>query len=111
MTARVFIPQLVERFDQGTGRLVPVFDFSAAASFGQLTPILEPSDNIQFLAHLAPKIRKALQDFGPDDYFVAVGDPTVIAICAGIIFRRNQRANILKWDRKLSIYNNIEVNP
>jgi hypothetical protein len=108
---RVFIPQLVERYDQATGRMTPVFDFSAAAHFGQLTPILEKSDNVQFLAFLAPKIRKALSDFGPDDHFLAVGDPTVIAMCAGIIFRRQQKVSFLKWDRVLKMYNSIEVNP
>src|ERR1700751_1561284 len=108
---KVFIPQVVERFDQGTGRMAPAFDFSAAAHFGQLTPILETSDNVQFLAFLAPKIRKALEDFGPDDHFLAVGDPPVIALCAGVIFPRNQKVSFLRWDRQMKMYHSIEVKP
>lgn len=108
---RVFIPQVTERFDHSANRMVPAFDFSAAAHFGQLTPILDVSDNVQFLAYLAPKIRKVLADFGPDDHFVAVGDPTVIAMCAGIIFQRQRKVSILKWDRGLKMYNSIEVQP
>lgn len=125
---RVFFPQVVKRYDftppgeprhphqrQQMGlepiRLVPAFDLSSAAQFGQLTPILGPDDNPMFLSWITPKIREALDDFGENDYFLAVGDPSVIAICAGIILRKRKVLKMLKWDRKLNVYISLEINP
>jgi len=108
-TPRVFIPQLVERFDQSMGRRVPVFDFTEAAAFGQLTPILAPEDDPMFLTMHMPKIDASLTDFGPDDYFLAAGDPSVMAVCAGIILRRQSSMKMLKWDKKLTRYITLEV--
>src|SRR5690349_16600252 len=101
---RVFIPQLVERFDSKAGRNVPVFDFTSAAAYGTLTPILDKDDDPMFLARITPKIREALADFHEDDYFVAVGDPSVIAVCSGLILRRRKALKMLKWDKKLGRY-------
>jgi hypothetical protein len=111
MTSKVFIPQRVKRFDRSSGQASNAFDFSAAAQFGQLTTILDDMDDPMFLALLTPKIREALNSFKEDDYLVAVGDPSVIAICSGIILRRQKRLNLLKWDRKLTMYIHLEVNP
>jgi hypothetical protein len=108
---RVFIPQLVERFDNRTGRNVPVFDFTSAAAYGTLTPILDKDDDPLFLARITPKIRDALADFNDEDYFVAVGDPSVIAVCSGLILRRRKTLKMLKWDKKLARYLTLEVNP
>jgi hypothetical protein len=109
--ARVFIPQVVTRFNPVSKTKEPVFDFSAAAQHGTLINVLSEEDNPLFLAHLAPKIRKALDDFKEEDRLLAVGDPSVIAICSGIILRRQRVLNMLKWDRKLQVYINVEVRP
>src|ERR1700692_2817423 len=101
MISKVFLPQVVQRFDHSTGSMMPAFDFSAAAQYGQLTPILEETDDAMFLARITPKMRAALEDFKEGDYLLAVGDPAVIAVCAGLILRRFKRLNMLKWDRKL----------
>jgi hypothetical protein len=111
MTSKVFIPQMVKRFDSAAGHVSNAFDFSAAMQFGQLTPILDDMDDPMFLARLTPKIREALATFTENDYLLAVGDPSVIAICAGLILRRQKRINMLKWDRKLKMYTHLEVNP
>ena len=111
MNSRVFLPQIVERFDQVKGGMVPAFDFSAAAQFGQLHAILGPEDDVAFLARITTKIRKSLDDFTDKDFLLAVGDPAVIAVCAGIILRRHKTLNLLKWDRKLRIYTHLEVTP
>ena len=108
---RVFIPQIVTRYDNVKKRIVPAFDFSAAAMFGQLTPILHDNEDPNYLGVIAPKICEALADFKEGDYFLAVGDPAVIALCSGVILRRIRKMNLLKWDRQLQIYFNMEVNP
>ena len=111
MTSKVFLPQVVQRFEHSSGRMVKAFDFSSAAQFGELTPILDSTDDPMFLARLTPKIRTALENFGEHDYLLAVGDPGVIAICSGLILRRRKKLRMLKWDRKLKIYISLEVNP
>jgi len=111
MIERVFIPQIVERIDPSTGRHVPVHDFSPAAQFGQLTPILGPEDNPMYLARITPKIREALEDFGDHDHLLAVGDPSVIGICCGLILRRRKTLSMLKWDNRSKIYIRLEINP
>lgn len=107
---RVFLPQVVERYDSATGRRVS-FDFSPAAQFGQLTEVLSSDDNPLFLAHLTQKIREVLEDFNENDYLLAVGDPAVIAACAGVLFRRQTKVKMLKWDRKMKVYIALEINP
>lgn len=108
---RVFIPQVTERFDHVAKRRVEAFDFTPAAQYGTLTEVLDKTDNPMFLARLTPKIRKALEDFGEHDYLLAVGDPAVIAICAGLILRRRKTLKMLKWDRHTKIYIVMELNP
>jgi len=107
---KVFIPQITERWDPIAEVSVPTFDFTGATTYGILTVILEKDDNPLFLARITAKIRAALRDFNDDDYFVAVGDPSVIAICAGILLRRSNRLKLLKWDKKLSRYILLEIN-
>lgn len=110
-TPKVYLPHIVERYDMDKKAMVSAFDFSAAAQFGQLTPILDKDDDVIFLARITSKIRKVLENFTEHDYLLAVGDPAVIAVCAGIILRRHKTLKLLKWDRKLRIYTNLEVTP
>ena len=111
MNSKVFIPQRVKRFDHDSGQTKNAFDFSAAAQFGELKTILDDADDPLFLALLTQKIRESLAAFSENDYLVAVGDPSVIAVCSGLILRRQKRLNMLKWDRKLKVYIHLEVNP
>jgi hypothetical protein len=109
--SKVFIPQIVEKYSEQNNRMDVLYDFSDAERFGELTAILEPTDNQLFLALITPKIRSVLKNFTDEDYFVAVGDPAVIAICAGIILRRHKKLKMLKWDRRMKMYISLEVNP
>lgn len=108
---RVFVPQIVMRFNEAANRVEPVYDFTAATQFGAIVPILDESDDPMYLSRLIHKINKALADFSPEDYFIAVGDPAVIATCAGIILRRQASMRMLKWSRKLTVYTPLEIKP
>lgn len=134
MEPRVFIPQIAERFipdtpeeqerraqydrdagreprSNGYGRLKPLFDFTPAAAFGQLTPVLEPRDNPMMIARISPRIAEVMESFNPEtDYFIPVGDPAVIAICTGLILRRTSKFKMLKWDRHTRMYVTLEIN-
>jgi hypothetical protein len=111
MGPRVFIPQVVSKYDHAKEKMAPTYDFSPAAAFGQLVTILDDDVNVMMLARLMPTIREALDDFSDDDFLLAVGDPAVIAACAGLILRRRRTMKLLKWDRKLRIYINMEIRP
>ncbi len=108
---RVFIPQVVERYNDRKERFEPVFDLSSATAFGMLTPILNPTDNPIYLARLTARIRESLKDFdGERDSFLAIGDPSLIAVCAGLILRRNQQFKMLKWDKHMGRYIVMDIN-
>lgn len=103
----VYIPNIVRRMEGG--KLRPVFDFTPAASFGKLKEIIEEFDDLLFTDHTAAKVASTLADFKPGDYLLAVGDPTAIALCAGILFRKHECVNMLKWDRKSRKYIELEL--
>lgn len=103
----VYIPNIVRRLEGG--RLRPVFDFSKAAAFGKLKEIIEEFDDLLFTDHTSAKVAATLADFKPGDYLLAVGDPTAIALCAGILFRKHESINMLKWDRKTKSYIELEL--
>ena len=106
---KVFVPHIVTRYDRETGRITPVMDFSAAALHGELTTVLEESDNPLFLNMLMAKIRRALESFDDNDCLLCVGDPTLIAACAAVIARRNPKITMLKWDKSMKHYIKVEV--
>lgn len=109
--SRVYIPQVPMRWDEERTEMKMAFDLGPAAAFGEIYPILQSNENPLFVARMIPDIRKRLQDFGHNDYFLAIGDPVLIAICSGILLRRNASIKMLRWDRRLKIYNELEVKP
>lgn len=110
MQPRVFIPQIIETFDEESQRMTPKYDFSLAEKFGDIHPILDRDDRIWFTAKITNKIRAALADFSDDDYLVAVGDPSIIAMCAGVILRRSKGMKMLCWDRRSAEYVALDIN-
>lgn len=107
---RVYIPQMIMKWDPDKNKSKPMFNFKSAAAYGDLVTILSPEDDIRFLARITSKIRAALANYEDDDYFIAVGDPSVLAICAGLILRRHPRMNLLRWDKQLACYTVLDIN-
>jgi hypothetical protein len=109
---RVFIPKIVEKRNPLTREFESVFDLSSVDQFGKLTPILDRRDDPKFMARMMPTIRSTLESFDPEkDYFLAIGDPSFIAVCSGLLFQRRAKFRMLKWDRKTSQYVVMELNP
>ena len=107
---RVFIPQIIERWDEYAER------FTRHSTAGR---------RVLRYAHLVSRQEKMFRCSLPvspagimarlpptsnEDFFVAVGDPSVIAICAGLILRRNNNLRLLKWDKKLARYIALDIN-
>ncbi|USN16404.1 hypothetical protein PLUTO_00880 [Luteibacter phage vB_LflM-Pluto] len=107
MIPRVFIPHIAMK--ENGNKLVPVFDFSQAQQFGQITPVLDADDNPMFISRLTHKIKNVLEGFSAEDYLLCVGDPAVIALCSGLILRRQMALKLLKWDRSMKTYIQVEV--
>lgn len=107
---KVFVPQIPSRFDRGMREWVPTVDMSGAERFGELIVALPPEANRLHIAPIVAAMKEKMADFGPEDYIVAVGDPSLIAAASVIAARRNGGLlRLLKWDRITSSYNSVEI--
>jgi hypothetical protein len=106
---RVFIPQIVKRYDKVQRVVVDMHDFTAAQTFGKLETVLDDNDNPDLLSRMTHKVNQKLATFTHEDYLIAVGDPCLIAVCAGVILRRQPTLNLLKWQRELRTYVLMEI--
>lgn len=97
--ARVFIPQIPSRFDTAAGAWMPTVNIEPAKKFGELHVMLPPEANRLELTTIVGLLKRMMADFGPKDYLVALGDPSVIALSAVMAERAAGRLRLLKWDR------------
>lgn len=104
----VYVPNIVRRKEGG--QLRPLFDLTEAARYGNLKEVIGEFDDLLFVDKIAAIAQETLKAFGPDDYLLAIGDPTAIAICSGVLFQKHQRVNLLKWDRQTKTYILLELN-
>lgn len=103
----VYVPNIVRRKEGGTLR--PCFDLTEAARYGSLKEVIGEFEDLLFTDKIAETAKEALKDFKSDDYLLAIGDPTAIAICAGILFQKHRRIQLLKWDRQTKTYIHLEL--
>lgn len=101
---KVFIPHLVTRFDGARNRIVPTLDFTPATEFGELNLLLDDDINPLFFQQTVELLKKRLDGITVRDYFLPVGDPSIIAACGAIISEKIGVINILKWDKKSRRY-------
>lgn len=106
---KVYIPQVVTKFDEATQHKTSTYDFSPAMVYGELVEVLGPDDNPALWGRMMPKIRDALKDFKDGDYILAVGNPCVMMACAMILAQRFNKLSVLQWDRKMRTYVVVEV--
>lgn len=97
---KVYAPQQPSRYDTDLRLWVPSVNLRAAARFGELIILLPPATNTAYSAPLIAAVKERMVNFTEDDMLVAVGDPTLIAACAGIALRKTGGSlKLLKWDR------------
>lgn len=107
---KVYAPMVPSRFDHGTGLWIPIVNLSPARAFGEIVTMLPPNANRLHTAPLVAAIRDKMESFGPDDYIIAVGDPSLIAAAACIAVRKTGGVlRLLKWDRILGQYIPVEM--
>lgn len=108
---KVYAPQVPSRYDAATKLWVPSINLVPANQFGQLVVMLPPNANRLHISPLVTALKEQMKDFGPEDYIVAVGDPSLIAAASCIAVRKTQGLlRILKWDRQTSSYIPVEAN-
>lgn len=108
--AKVFVPQQPSKFDPATRLWIPTINLEPAKEFGEVVVMLPPNANRLHTAPLVAALKDRMQDFGPDDYIVAVGDPSLLAAAACIAGRKTGGfLKMLKWDKMSRSYIAVEI--
>lgn len=106
----VYIPQVPSRFDSRSKLWVPQVDISPAKKFGEPVVLLPPEANRLHTAPLLVALRENLRHITADDYLVALGDPSIIAITACLaVANTGGMLRLLKWDRQAGDYIAVEA--
>jgi hypothetical protein len=77
-------------------------DLTDASRYGDMEVVFEASDKPQFLPGPSlHKARKAMKDFGPEDYLLWAGggDPVAVMICSMVAAERSKIVRFLRWER------------
>ena len=102
---KVYAPQIPSRFDHTLRTWVPIVNMQPAEKFGELVTLLSPDAYRVAAAPMVAAMKERMRDFGPDDYLVAVGNPTLIAAAACIAAKKNNGVlKLLTWDRMAGDY-------
>lgn len=107
--SRVFVPQVPSRFDRSMGAWVPTISLEHAAKFGDVVVMLPPEASRLATVPISRALREKMRDFGPEDFIVAVGDPSVLAMAAVLAHKTVGKLRLLKWDRVMSEYILMEI--
>ena len=99
-----------EKFVYVIQQPAPNINILSASDYGYLVICLPNRDQaILSTAPYVQKMRKNLQDIRKQDYLLAVGDPTIIALSAIIASEQtNGQFNMLKWDKREYRYYPLE---
>lgn len=91
----------------------PHLDYSDAIRFGKLTPVLRRDVFADDLPTRIDKMKEALEgqmgDFDPErDFLLLTGDPVAIFM-AGILLHGARKVRVLKFDREVGRYYDVEI--
>lgn len=107
---KVYVPQVPSKYDTATRLWIPSINIDGAKDYGEIVIMLPPNANRLHAAPLVAALKERMADYGPEDCFVAVGDPTLIAAAACIASRKTGGLlRLLKWDRMAGNYLLVEV--
>lgn len=104
--SKVYITQIPHRRDAATGAFVPSINISPAQEHGELVVMMPPRASFHATTDLVKQLRVHLleYDFDAGDSLVALGDPSIIAVAAGLLGQMHGKFSLLKWDRMLGRY-------
>ncbi len=108
--SRVFVVQCQHHQDRSTGQLVPKFDLTTAAKYGELIYLLSPTARPFDSKHVIGEMREKLYDFRDEDYLLLIGNPALIGFAVAIASCQNSgHVNVLQWDGRKQQYIPIEA--
>lgn len=97
--SRVYVVQNSQRYDNDTGTYVPVHDVSPAKEYGELRYLLSPAAGPWNVESILDDLWKGLEDFGPDDYLLMIGNPVLCGLAAIVAAEVNDgRLQFLQWN-------------
>lgn len=105
----VWVPQQPSRWDAASSVWVPTVNLRPAAIYGALEVLLPPGMSPVALVPIKQALKEKLANSQSDDLLLAVGDPSIIALCAVILAMKHGRLNMLKWDKNNGDYFKVEV--
>lgn len=91
------------------GSLVPRFDMTPAAEYGDIKLLLDSGAPVGIAAGpLIRSFKERLREYTGDDYILPTGDPMAMGLAIAIAASYNGGVvNVLRWDRKQRKY--IEI--
>lgn len=105
----VWVPQQPSRYDKAYDVWVPSINLTPAAIYGEIEILLPPGASPIALSPIKQALKEKFANSTSDDLLVAVGDPSLIALCAVLLAQKHQRLNMLKWDKNNGNYFKVEV--
>ena len=98
--ATVYITQAV------TGR-----DFNPARQFGELVTLTPHTSQVVLTAEpMVELLKNKLRDIRPTDYILLSGDPVIIGLALAVALQfTNGKLKLLKWDRRLASYQEVDI--
>ena len=107
---KVYVPQQPSRYDTATRLWIPTINLDQAKQYGEVIVMLPPNANRLHTAPLVSALKDKMEDYGSEDYLVAVGDPSILAAAACIAARKTGGIlRVLKWDRLSANYIPVEM--
>lgn len=101
---KVYVVQEVFR-KTDSGAMVPAFDLTPAAEFGELVPLLPSGWQGLDLTPAITMLQDKLKDFTVQDYILPIGNPNLM-IAAGMVaaMQTGGFVKVLQWDRMRGAY-------
>ena len=99
--SRVFVVQRPAYFNKERRGWVNKYDITPAEEHGELIFLLRPGNIYRDkLAGAIKRLRNVLEDYGPGDHIMAIGDPIAIAAAVMVAAENNGgEVSVLKFDR------------
>jgi hypothetical protein len=74
-------------------------DMSDARRYGELRAVFGHPRKPYDTAAMIEKARRVLDSYQPGDHLLMIGDPTLCAICMGVLLETQPTVNVLSWDK------------
>lgn len=102
---RVFVPHIPSRWNHKIEGWEPTVNINGARKFGEMIVLLPDDASRMHAAPVVQALREKIDDIRADDFIVAVGDPTVLAMTVAVAaLKTGGQINLLKWDKQMGMY-------